>query len=121
MIKLVNRAVALLVMCAVTSLPASAGTIVKKVKFLRDVTVGGTLIKAGTYKVLYDDQTGELTITKGGKTVAKAPARIEKLKRLDENSYSFRNDNNALMSVAFKGGNLAVIQGGGESAGERAQ
>lgn len=121
MIKVVNRAVVLLVMCAITILPALADTLTNKVTFKRDVTVNGTLIKAGTYKVLYDDQTGELTITRGGRTVATAPARIEKLKNLATNSYSFRRDDNALMSVAFKDGNLAVIENGGESAGERPQ
>jgi hypothetical protein len=121
MIKLLNRAVLLLVLCAATSVTVSANTITRKVTFKRDVTVNGTAVKAGTYKAVFDDKTGELSIIKGTATVAKAPARIEKLKRLAEDSYSFRSDDNALTSVAFKGGNLAVIQGGGESAGERAQ
>lgn len=121
MIKLLNRAVVLLVLCAVTGFPVSAKTITKKVTFRRDVTVGSTVIRAGTYKAAFDDKTGELSILKGEKTVARAPARIEKLKELDEDSYSFRTDTKALMSVAFRGGNLAVIEGGGESAGERSQ
>ena len=121
MIRLVKRAVVLLVLCAVTGAPVSAKTITKKVTFRRDVTVSGTVIKAGTYKAAFDDKTGELSILEGEKTVAKAPARIEKLKELDEDSYSFRADTKALMSVAFKGGNLAVVENVGESAGERQQ
>jgi hypothetical protein len=123
MIKLVSRAVVLLVMCAVIGVTASAKTISKKVTFKRDVTVNGTLVKAGTYEAVFDDQAGELSIIKGKKTVAKAPARIEKFKNLDEGSYSYRNDGggSVLMSVAFKDGNLAVIGNGGEGAGERSQ
>ena len=121
MIKLWKRAVVLLVLCAVASIPSAANTITNKVTFKRDVTVGGTVVKKGAYKVAFDEKTGELSILKGEKTVATAPARIEKLKRLAEDSYSFRSDDKALTSVAFKDGNLAVIQGGGESAGERSQ
>ena len=122
MIKHVSRAVALLVMCAITSLPASAGTVAKKVKFRRDVTVGGTLVKAGTYKVVFDDQTGELSIVKGDRTVAKAPARLEKIEgRADAyGDYSFQGEN-ALLSVTLKNGNRAVVGSGGDSAAEREQ
>ena len=121
MIKLVNRAVGLLVICAITSLPASADTIVKKVKFLRDVTVNGTTVKAGTYKVVFDDGTGELSIVKGDKTVAKAPARLEKMVgRSDAYGDYMVQGENALLSVTLKGGNRAVVGGGGDSA-EREQ
>ena len=123
MIKLMSRAVVLLVMCAVVGVTASANTITKKVTFKRDVTVNGTLVKAGTYEAVFDDQAGELSIVKGKETVAKAPARIEKLKSLAQDSYSYRSDGggSVLMSVALKGGNLAVIENGGESGGERSQ
>ena len=123
MIKLMSRAVVLLVMCAVVGVNASANTITKKVTFKRDVTVNGTLVKAGSYEAVFDDQAGELSIIKGKETVAKAPARIEKQKGLAQDSYSYRSDGggSVLMSVALKGGNLAVIENGGESGGERSQ
>ena len=121
MIQLVNRAVVLLVMCAIISVPASANTITREVTFTRDVKVNGTLVKAGTYKAVFDDQTGELTITKGKKTVAQAPARIEKLERKTQASYSFRDGSNVLLSVTLKGGNLAIIENGDESGAQRLQ
>ena len=57
-------------MLAITSGAALAETITKEVTFLRPVTVNGTLLKAGTYKAVFDDQTGELTISRGKKVVA---------------------------------------------------
>lgn len=121
MIKLLNRAVLLLVLCAVTSVPLSAKTITKKVTFNRDVTVAGTVVKAGTYKAAYDDTTGELSIIKGTETVAKTQARIEKISKDARRVYSTRAGSALLVSVTLKDGNLAVIENVGESAGERAQ
>ena len=121
MIKVVNRAVVLLVMCAITSLPALADTIAKKVTFKQDVTVGGTLVKAGTYKAVFDDQTGELSIVRGNKVVAKTPARIEKIAKDARRVYSTRAGSDLLLSVTLRDGNLAVLTNGGESAGEHLQ
>jgi hypothetical protein len=121
MSKLVSRAAVLLVMCAIISVPASAETITREVTFARAVTINGTLVKAGTYKAAFDDQTGELTITKGKKIVAKAPARLEKVAKDTKSVYSTRSGSDLLLSVTLKGGNLAVIENGGESGGERAQ
>jgi hypothetical protein len=109
------------VMCAITSLPASADTVTRKVRFKRDVAVGGTLVKAGTYKVVFDDATGELSIVKGGKTVAKAPARLEKIEgRVGAYGDYIVLGENALSSVTLKSGNRAVVGGGTDSA-EREQ
>jgi len=47
------------------------------VTFPSDVMVNGTLVKAGEYQVKFDEKTGELSILKGGKVKAKAPAKLE--------------------------------------------
>jgi hypothetical protein len=119
--RLVNRTLVLLVMCAITSVAAWAKTTTRVVTFTRDVTVNGTLVTAGTYKVIFDDQTGELTITSGKKTVAKTPARIEKIEGNSYGVYITRAENEraVLLSVTLKGGNRAVIDG--SDGAERAQ
>jgi hypothetical protein len=91
------------------------------VTFKQDVTVAGTVVKSGTYKAAFDDTTGELSIIKGTETVAKTQARIEKISKDARRVYSTRAGSSLLMSVTLKGGEMAVIENGGESAGERAQ
>lgn len=53
----------------------------RKVTFDEAVSVNGTVVKAGTYEVVFDDATGQLTISKGKKEIAKASATLEKLER----------------------------------------
>ena len=66
-----------LAVCAMTSLMAFADVKSDKVTFTEDLTVNGTVVKKGTYRVMFDDQTGELTIAKDNKqTVAKTKARM---------------------------------------------
>ena len=60
---------------------ALAGTKSKEVTFNDDVTVGGTLVKKGTYKVTFDDQSKELRITRRGKVIAQVQATLEDLAR----------------------------------------
>src|SRR5215813_1420472 len=115
--KLVNRATVLLVMCAITSAITLAKPAAKQVTFNEDVTVNGILVKAGTYKAVFDDQTGELSIIKDKKTVAKAPARLEKLEKNSRAAYTTRTENDGivLLSVTLEDGNRALIGNGGNS------
>lgn len=119
--KIVNRTVVLVVMCAITSVLTMANTTTKRVAFDRAVIVNGTLVKAGTYKVAFDDQTGELTITRGKETVAKAPARLEKLEEGSRATYTTRSeaDRDILLSVTLKDRNRAVIADSNNTDGER--
>ncbi len=48
------------------------------IAFSTDTSVNGTIVKKGNYRVVFDDQSGELSIFKGGKVIAKTAARIEK-------------------------------------------
>ncbi|MDQ2856271.1 MAG: hypothetical protein M3R68_08080, partial [Acidobacteriota bacterium] len=47
------------------------------VTFSNDVSVGGSTVKAGEYKVRFNQETGELAIVKGSKVVAKTTARLQ--------------------------------------------
>jgi hypothetical protein len=46
------------------------------VRFDSDVTVNGTDVKAGTYDVKFDEQTGDLSIMKDRKVIVNATAHL---------------------------------------------
>jgi hypothetical protein len=110
---ILNRIVALLVIATFTGALAFGKTTQREVTITTPLTVNGTLVKKGTYKVSYDDETGELTIKKGKKVVATAQARLEKTN--DRYSTYTRTDSNdptkpaALISVFLNDGNQATI------------
>ena len=49
----------------------------KQISFTEPVKVNGVLVKPGSYQVEFDDETRELTISKGKRVIAKAPAQLE--------------------------------------------
>lgn len=73
-------AAAALALCLAWAGVASAKAKAKLLSFGSDFRVGSTLVKAGTYKVTYDDKTGEVTIAERGDkgaTLARATAKVE--------------------------------------------
>ena len=118
MIKLVDRLVVMVLVGAIASGVALAKEIKKQVTFSDPVVVNGTLVKKGTYDAVFNDQTNELSIVKGGKVVASAPAQLEKRAGRDRAIYETRDkegdSNNAvLVSVTLKDGNQATIVNSG--------
>lgn len=105
------RTIILLAVCAMASLTALATTTTRQVTFNRVVMVNGTAVKAGTYKVKFDDTTGEFTLLDGKKIVAKATARLEKLPIDTQSSYSMKaeGDNSVLVSIVMDSRSRAVI------------
>ena len=91
-------------------------TIQKDVTFAQPVTVNDTVVKAGTYKVTFDDETNQLTISKDKKVIVKADARIEKVEG-SQNTYVTRSESAdakappTLLSVALNNGTRAAIVG----------
>lgn len=114
MITAVNRLVVLFLIGIVTSSVAFAETIKKEITFSQPVVVNGTVVKKGTYVAVFDDQTNELTITKGRKVIAKAPARLEKQDRPAKDFFVTREEAGqmVLVTVALKGNNQATIVNG---------
>ena len=104
-----ERLVGLLVMCALASVLVFAKTTSKHVTFAQAVTVNDKIVRPGDYKVTFDDQTGELTITDGKKVVAQAPARLEKADTRGTYIIRTEEDKAVLVSVRLKDGNQAVI------------
>ena len=71
---------AALVICALASILAAAGkdkVRTETVKFASDIMVNGTLVKAGSYQIIFNEQTGELSILKDGKVKAKTTAQLQ--------------------------------------------
>ena len=118
---IVHRMLAFLVIGALASVLALGKTTEKKVTFLQSLNVNGTVIKKGTYKVVFNEETGELTIKKGEKVLATAPAKLEKT--TDRNSFYIHSASGesgkepALVSVSLKDGNLATIVNSGDNKG----
>jgi len=103
---------------AIASGAALAKEIKKQVTFSDPVVVNGTLVKKGTYDAVFNDETNELSIVKGRKVIARAPAQLEKRTVRDRAVYETRDNagdsNNAvLVSVTLKDGNQATIANGG--------
>jgi hypothetical protein len=119
----INRLLVALVVLALTGVIALAEGKSKSVTFNEDVTVNGTLVKRGTYKVTYDEQSNEMTIARNNKTIAKTPARTEKLdKKVSRTQVNTRknNEKEELSSITFGGDDQAIIVGsssGGQSTG----
>lgn len=120
---IVNRIVLLLVTVTLTGVLALGKTTEKTVTFNTSVTVNGTLIEKGTYKVEFNDETSELTIKKGKKVVATSQARLEKT--TERNSFYVHSASPeagqapALVSVSLKDGNLATLINGSKAASSR--
>ena len=74
---IVNRMLVVMMVGALTGVVALAKVHKEKVTFENDIKVNGTLVKKGTYDVKFDDESGQLSLTKHGKVVAEAMARTE--------------------------------------------
>lgn len=120
--KFFNRLFVVLVLVAMTAVMALAEGKSKSVTFNENVTVNGTLVKRGTYKVTFNEQSNELTIERNGKEVAKAAARTEKRdQKVERTQVNTRRNNNVteLSSITFGGDDQSIIvgSGGGSAAG----
>lgn len=110
----VLRILLALAACALLNVFALAGTKSKSVTFDRDVKIGGTLVKKGTYKVNFDEQTKELTIISGDEVIAKSSAQLEERKSSSKyvpvyTSIKDEEGGNLLLSVNM-GSRYAVVR-----------
>jgi hypothetical protein len=121
MIKRVNQLVGLVLLSAIAGSVAFAKEMKKEVTFAQPVMVNGTVVKKGSYEAVFDDQTRQLSIVKGRRVVAQAPAQLEKRETRDHAAYITRQNegdsaNTPLLSVVFKNHNQATIVDSGGSA-----
>jgi hypothetical protein len=116
------RLVIALVVCALSGSMALAKVRSNTVTFGKDFVVGETLVKKGTYKLSYDDNTNELTVISKDKTVvAKIAGRVEARKNTNlgmEIILAPKGENQALIRLAFPGDsrNIVVDASGSQAA-----
>jgi hypothetical protein len=102
---------------ALTGVVAFAKVHKQKVTFESDMKVNGTLVKKGTYDVKFDDESGQLSIEKNGKTVAQAMAKLESREK-KANDFQLRStvngDETNLTGITFGGWdkNIVITSGG---------
>ncbi len=102
-------------LCALTSLPVSAAKVRKvTVTFPENITVNGTVVKAGTYRLQFDEESGELKIEKNGDVVATTKARLEKreskAKQTAVTTHE-QGDTTELVSIAVNGEDQNLVVG----------
>ncbi len=101
-------------LCAVIATGAFAGEKTKEVTFGRDVNINGTVVKKGTYKVAINEQTGEMSIRDGKKTLVTTKFTTtdrENAARNTEVNVSVENGTSVLKAVTFGGEKKTVVVG----------
>ena len=109
---IVNRMLVVMIVGALTSVVAFAKVHKQKVNFDSDIKVNGTVVKKGAYEIRFDDESGQLSIVKNGKTVAQAMAKTEdrQKKATDFQLRSTGNgDDTQLVGVTFGGSDKNVV------------
>ena len=105
-----------IVLLASLGIAAKGKTKQKTVEFTRDMTVNGTVVKAGTYDVKFNEETGELSIIKNGKVRVTTTAHLEaRSKQAKDTALIIANTSGAvaeLRGITFGGSNQNVIVGG---------
>lgn len=121
---LINGLIAACLLVTLASATAVANTRKANVAFSADTSVNGTLVKKGKYEVVFDDQSGELSIFKGAKLIAKTSAKVEKRDqkaRGAEVQTILDGMDQKLVSITFSGSqeNLVVGQMGMQAGGNQ--
>ena len=115
----------LMVACLLVNLAGATvlgNTRKSNITFSADTKVNGTLVKKGTYDAVFNDQSGELSIFKGTKLIAKTAARLEKRDkkaRSTEVLTTLEGMDQKLVSITFSGSyeDLVVNQPGMQAGG----
>jgi hypothetical protein len=115
---LINRIAIALLITSLASVSVFAKAKKETVKLLTDIKVNGTTVKKGVYDLKFDDQTGELSIMKGSKVIARATASSSKRDRKAQ-TLELRTTGNGdemqLLSVAFTGSEENLVLNGSQA------
>ena len=120
--KLTVRIALVLALCATSGSIVSAKVKSKTLTFGTDFWVGNTLVRKGTYKVSFDDQTNEITITDKATTVAKVSAQVTKrehAKRSWDVALATSGDRTTLVSLAFPEDKQTLVVNGDAGLAEK--
>ncbi|MDT7780755.1 MAG: hypothetical protein QOC99_3267, partial [Acidobacteriota bacterium] len=103
---------------------ASAKVKTRMLTFGTDFWVGDTLVKRGTYKVTYDEKTGEVSLSDRQKnTLAKATAKVEQRESAKAGwdvVLAPKGGGVALVSLSFPGDRQNLVLGDSTAAGSNA-
>lgn len=117
--KLVSSLLVAFVLCPLSTVAVFAKEKSRTITFGQDFVVGETIVKAGTYKVIYNDQTNELTFAdrKTKEVVAKTKATAQSCEKSNVMDLKWKNSSgkNVLLSITFAGDNVAIIVNGNGS------
>ena len=118
---LIVRTVIALALVSLAGASALAGN-KDRIKLDEAVRLGETTVEAGSYDVKFDEESGELSLLKGSKVVAKAKARSQESAAKHRNTtftVAEENGGRVLRSVAFGGSRQIAIVGasGGSASG----
>ncbi|HKZ81354.1 MAG TPA: hypothetical protein VJ124_24005 [Pyrinomonadaceae bacterium] len=118
----VSKFLLVVLVVAMTSVVALAKKERKTVSLPADMKINGTVVKKGTYDVVFDRDGGQLSVLKNGKVVATTTARVEardRKARTTEVVSLNGNDGRSLLRIAFGGSkeNIVIAQSGVQSAG----
>ena len=108
----VNRIIVALLLVTMISVVAFAKSKKTTVTFAVDTKVNETLVKSGTYEVVFNEETGDMSIIKGRKVVAKTPARLymrDGKGRSTEVHTIKDGDETTLVGLAFSGSDQKVV------------
>jgi hypothetical protein len=102
-------------LASVSALAAGKGKIkTETVTFATDVTVNGTVLKAGVYQLKFNEETSELSILKDGKVKAKTTAHFAARSDKARNTAvrTLANGNvSELIGFTFGGSNQDLVVG----------
>jgi hypothetical protein len=88
------------------------------VTFPTNIKVNGTLVNKGVYDVKFDDKTGELSIVKNNKVIARASASAAKRER-KARGFGFKStgsgDELQLTAVTFAGADHDLVISGSQA------
>ena len=109
---IVSRMVAIVMLGALTGVVALDKVHKHKVTFENDIKLNGTLVKKGTYDLKFDDESGQLSIVKNGKTVAQAMAKLETREK-KASDFQLRSttsgDEQQMIGVTFGGSDKDIV------------
>lgn len=117
--KLVSGLLVAFVLCALSTVAVFAKEKSRVITFGQDFVVGEASVKAGTYKVTYNDQTNELSFAdkKTKEVVAKTKVTTQSCEKSNVANLKFSNSSgkNVLISITFPGDKVAIVVGGNGS------
>ena len=112
--RLTKRIVIAVLLVTLAGTAAFGKTKKKNVTFTDNVTVNGTLVKAGNYDVAFDEMASELTILKNGKVVVKTTAHLEPRDRKASDTQVRRRmvgNDSEFIGITFGGSKDDVVVG----------